>query len=130
MALKALCRLGSWNQSEGEKSEIGGVRLYPSCPICLITASIIALRSARLAAQPAASIASAMRHPKRFHALSRHPQGAQSVVHFRPIPIQVARGRLSKQIAHDIGIAEATVKVHRSRAMRIYIIYNGQPSVR
>ena len=51
MALKALCRLGSWNQSEGEKSEMGGVRLYPSCPICLITASIIALRSARLAAQ-------------------------------------------------------------------------------
>jgi len=33
------------------------------------------------------------------------------------IVIQVARGRLSKQIAHDIGIAEATVKVHRSRAM-------------
>src|SRR5271170_6882347 len=30
---------------------------------------------------------------------------------------QVANGRLSKQIAHDIGIAEATVKVHRSRAM-------------
>jgi FixJ family two-component response regulator len=30
----------------------------------------------------------------------------------------VARGRLSKQIAHDIGIAEATVKVHRSRAMQ------------
>ena len=25
---------------------------------------------------------------------------------------------LSKQIAHDIGIAEATVKVHRSRAMQ------------
>ena len=36
----------------------------------------------------------------------------------REIMIQVARGRLSKQIAHDIGIAEATVKVHRSRAMR------------
>ena len=32
--------------------------------------------------------------------------------------IQVARGRLSKQIAGDIGIAEPTVKVHRSRAMR------------
>jgi len=32
--------------------------------------------------------------------------------------IQVARGRLSKQIAFDIGIAEATVKVHRSRAMQ------------
>ena len=36
----------------------------------------------------------------------------------RAIVIQVARGRLSKQIAHDIGIAEATVKVHRSRAMQ------------
>jgi len=36
----------------------------------------------------------------------------------REIVIQVARGRLSKQIAHDIGIAEATVKVHRSRAMQ------------
>jgi FixJ family two-component response regulator len=36
----------------------------------------------------------------------------------REIVIQVARGRLSKQIAHDLGIAEATVKVHRSRAMQ------------
>ena len=36
----------------------------------------------------------------------------------REIMIQVAQGRLSKQIADDIGIAEATVKVHRSRAMR------------
>jgi FixJ family two-component response regulator len=36
----------------------------------------------------------------------------------REIMIQVARGRLSKPIAGDIGIAEATVKVHRSRAMR------------
>jgi FixJ family two-component response regulator len=36
----------------------------------------------------------------------------------REIMIQVARGRLSKQIAGDIGIAEATVKVHRSRLMR------------
>ncbi|GEP60401.1 response regulator transcription factor [Reyranella soli] len=36
----------------------------------------------------------------------------------REIVIEVARGRLSKQIAHDIGIAEATVKVHRSRAMQ------------
>ena len=32
--------------------------------------------------------------------------------------IQVARGRLCKQIAGDIGIAEATVKVHRGRLMR------------
>jgi FixJ family two-component response regulator len=36
----------------------------------------------------------------------------------REIMIHVARGRLSKQIAGDIGVAEATVKVHRSRAMR------------
>ena len=36
----------------------------------------------------------------------------------REIMIQVARGRLSKQIAHDLGISETTVKVHRSRAMR------------
>jgi FixJ family two-component response regulator len=35
----------------------------------------------------------------------------------REIVIQVACGRLSKQIAHDIGIAEGTVKVHRSKAM-------------
>src|SRR3984957_4964686 len=36
----------------------------------------------------------------------------------REIMVHVARGRLSKQIAFDIGIAEATVKVHRSRAMQ------------
>jgi FixJ family two-component response regulator len=36
----------------------------------------------------------------------------------RQIMIHVAHGRLSKQIAGDIGIAEATVKVHRSRLMR------------
>ena len=36
----------------------------------------------------------------------------------REIMIQAARGRLSKQIAYDIGIAEATVKVHRMRVMQ------------
>ena len=36
----------------------------------------------------------------------------------REIMIQVARGRLSKQIAGEMGITETTVKVHRSRAMR------------
>src|SRR6202047_172243 len=36
----------------------------------------------------------------------------------REIMIEVARGRLSKQIAGDIGISATTVKVHRSRAMR------------
>src|SRR6476659_10050679 len=35
----------------------------------------------------------------------------------REIMVQVAYGRLSKQIAGDIGIAEATVKVHRSHLM-------------
>jgi FixJ family two-component response regulator len=35
----------------------------------------------------------------------------------REIMIHVAHGRLSKQIAGDIGIAESTVKVHRSRLM-------------
>src|SRR6201996_6234555 len=36
----------------------------------------------------------------------------------RDIMIQVARGRLSKQIAGDIGITETTVKVHRSHLMK------------
>src|SRR6476619_4094086 len=36
----------------------------------------------------------------------------------REIMIQVAHGRLSKQIAGDMGITETTVKVYRSRAMR------------
>jgi FixJ family two-component response regulator len=36
----------------------------------------------------------------------------------RDILLHVVRGRLSKQIAGDMGIAEATVKVHRSRLMR------------
>ncbi len=36
----------------------------------------------------------------------------------RDIMLEVVRGRLSKQIAGDMGIAEATVKVHRSRLMR------------
>ena len=32
--------------------------------------------------------------------------------------IQATAGRLNKQIAYGIGIAEATVKVHRSNLMR------------
>jgi FixJ family two-component response regulator len=36
----------------------------------------------------------------------------------REILIQVAHGRLSKQIAGEMGITETTVKVHRCRAMR------------
>jgi FixJ family two-component response regulator len=46
---------------------------------------------------------------KRFEALSPRE---------REIMIQVVRGRLSKQIAHDLGISEVTVKVHRSNLMR------------
>ena len=36
----------------------------------------------------------------------------------REIMIHVVRGRLSKQIAADIGTSEITVKVHRSNMMR------------
>ena len=36
----------------------------------------------------------------------------------REIMIQVTAGRLNKQIAFDIGIAESTVKVHRTNLMR------------
>jgi FixJ family two-component response regulator len=36
----------------------------------------------------------------------------------REIMIQVVQGRLSKQIAYDLGISELTVKVHRSNLMR------------
>jgi len=36
----------------------------------------------------------------------------------REIMVQVARGRLSKQIAAEIGVSEVTVKVHRSNLMR------------
>ena len=36
----------------------------------------------------------------------------------REIMIQVTQGRLGKQIANDVGLAEGTVKVHRSRLMR------------
>ena len=36
----------------------------------------------------------------------------------REIMIEVVHGRLSKQIAGDIGISEMTVKVHRSNMMR------------
>jgi FixJ family two-component response regulator len=36
----------------------------------------------------------------------------------REIMVEVVRGRLSKQIAGDIGVSETTVKVHRSNLMR------------
>jgi len=36
----------------------------------------------------------------------------------REIMLHVMGGRLNKQIAHDIGIAESTVKVHRTNLMR------------
>jgi FixJ family two-component response regulator len=46
---------------------------------------------------------------ERFEALS--PREREIMVH-------VTQGRLCKQIAGDIGLAEGTVKVHRSRLMR------------
>ena len=46
---------------------------------------------------------------KRFETLSSRE---------REIMIQVTAGRLNKQIAGDIGIAESTVKVHRSNLMK------------
>ena len=36
----------------------------------------------------------------------------------REVMVQVTAGRLNKQIANDIGIAESTVKVHRTNLMR------------
>jgi len=36
----------------------------------------------------------------------------------REIMVQVTAGRLNKQIANDIGVAESTVKVHRTHVMR------------
>jgi FixJ family two-component response regulator len=36
----------------------------------------------------------------------------------REVMLLVVAGRLNKQIANDIGIAEATVKVHRTHLMR------------
>jgi FixJ family two-component response regulator len=36
----------------------------------------------------------------------------------REVLVQVAAGRLNKQIANDIGISESTVKVHRTHLMR------------
>jgi FixJ family two-component response regulator len=36
----------------------------------------------------------------------------------REVMLHVVAGRLNKQIANDIGIAESTVKVHRTNLMR------------
>jgi FixJ family two-component response regulator len=36
----------------------------------------------------------------------------------REVMAQVARGRLNKQIAYDLGISEVTVKLHRGNVMR------------
>jgi FixJ family two-component response regulator len=36
----------------------------------------------------------------------------------REVMVLVVTGRLNKQIAHDIGISEITVRVHRGQVMR------------
>jgi FixJ family two-component response regulator len=46
---------------------------------------------------------------KRFETLSSRE---------REVLVQVTAGRLNKQIASDMGIAESTVKVHRTNLMR------------
>jgi DNA-binding NarL/FixJ family response regulator len=49
-------------------------------------------------------------------------EAAHSGVHLTPAQIKVMRGvqsgRLNKQIAYDLGIAEATVKAHMTALMR------------
>lgn len=72
----------------------------------LLDAVQVALERDRLSREKVEAI-SALR--ERFEALSPRE---------RSIMIQVVRGRLSKQIAGDIGISEVTVKVHRSNLMR------------
>jgi FixJ family two-component response regulator len=46
----------------------------------------------------------------------------------REIVIRVVQGRLSKQIASDMGISEATVKVHRSKRRRPLLATHPSPS--
>ena len=53
-----------------------------------------------------------------IHVRAGDEESAIEFLREREIVIQVARGCLNKQVAHDTGIAEATVKVHRSRAMQ------------
>jgi FixJ family two-component response regulator len=36
----------------------------------------------------------------------------------REVLAELARGRINKQIAYDLGISEVTVKLHRSNVMR------------
>ena len=49
------------------------------------------------------------RHIERIRTLTRRE---------REVLREVARGRLNKQIAYDLGISEVTVKLHRGNAMR------------
>jgi len=68
-----------------------------------VQAGLVRDRARRASEQALAAIR------ERFEALSPRE---------REIMIQVTQGRLCKQIANDIGLAEGTVKVHRSRLMR------------
>ena len=55
-------------------------------------------------------------HEKALYALSARFESL--TLREREIMIHIVQGRLSKQIAGDIGISEATVKVHRSNLIR------------
>jgi FixJ family two-component response regulator len=59
-------------------------------------------------AERRAEAAIAKRNVKRLETLT---QREREVLH------EVARGRLNKQIAFDLGISEVTVKLHRSNVM-------------
>jgi len=64
------------------------------------------------------AVASHRRFGEQCQRLGQFDQRLASLsVREREVVEQVARGRLNKQIAADLGIAEKTVKVHRGRAM-------------
>jgi RNA polymerase sigma factor (sigma-70 family) len=69
-----------------------------------------------------AAIRTALEREARSHAQRAQRQAVQQRFNTltpreQEVLEQVARGRLNKQIAHDLGISEKTVKVHRASAM-------------
>jgi FixJ family two-component response regulator len=74
---------------------------------------------------PAVLIATLSRACARFDRISRAEQdrvalrarAASLTLREREVWLRVAQGQLNKQIAHDLGIVERTVKLHRASAM-------------
>ena len=48
----------------------------------------------------------------------------------REILIEMARGRLNKQIAHDLDLSERTIKMHRSAMIRALGVQTGADAIR